>query len=366
MFNYSRSTAAELISLAPKAPWIGPEGFNDGADKDKWVNANKVSWPTLTYKGQAAPQRIEFAGVPTGALSEAQNASEDMKQIIGMHDAQMGAEGNERSGVAIFRRQQKGDTQTYHFVDNQNRAIRCVGRVLLEIIPQIYSGQRVIRVLGQDGAASTVPLGKPVQQPDGTTRIYDLGLGRYDVAVLSGPSYATRREESEDMLIRVAEAFPQSAPILGPAIMKMSDMPESEKYTEMLETLMPPAARAVMNGQKPPPPSPPPEVAQAQAKAQADQALSMAKMQQESALAREKAQLDAQLEQQAAENRVKIEQMQAQADIAVMREKAAADRQIAQERAALEMQLKRQEAALAMELKAMSVTSPSTIAPGVQ
>jgi len=63
-------------------------------------------------------------GTAAGALQEALNASDDMKGIIGLYDASLGARSNETSGVAINARQREGDVSTFHFLDNMSRAIR--------------------------------------------------------------------------------------------------------------------------------------------------------------------------------------------------------------------------------------------------
>lgn len=348
IFNYSRSTATEMVSLSSKAPFIGRKGAFQ-TDAEKWASINTASWPYIEFDGQERPMREPFAGVPTGAINEAMMAADDIKQIIGIHDAGMGIPGNEISGKAIRYRQHEGDVSTFHFTDNQHRAIRCVGRVVVELIPQIYTGKRIIRVLGLDGKAQSVALGQPVQLPDGATRIYDLGAGKYDLAVEAGPSYTTRREESSEMLADYIRAAPQAGPILGPMMVKMADMPDGEKVSAMLATVMPPEARAIFEGKPPPEPGPPPELLAKQAEMQAEMQLET-----------QKAQQQYQLAEQTQRNNIQIEQLQAQADIAVMRDKAQAELQIARERFALEMQLKREEAQLSASLKIAGAQQAAT------
>jgi hypothetical protein len=107
-------------------------------------------------KGRQPPQRQPFAGVPAGALQEALNAADDMKSIIGIYDASLGARSNETSGRAIMARQREGDVSTFHFIDNLSRAIRHGGRILLDLIPKVYTTERMVRVLGEDLTPQTV------------------------------------------------------------------------------------------------------------------------------------------------------------------------------------------------------------------
>ncbi|MEI9890938.1 MAG: portal protein [Caulobacteraceae bacterium] len=126
MFNYWRTTSTELVALAPRAPFIGPKGAFK-TDADKWATANTENHAYIEFDGQSPPMRQEFGGVPAGALQEAINASEDIKSILGLYDASLGAPSNETSGRAILARQREGDVSTFHFVDNLSRAIRHAG-----------------------------------------------------------------------------------------------------------------------------------------------------------------------------------------------------------------------------------------------
>ena len=84
----------------------------------------------MTSARQPPMRAAAFAGVPAGALQEALNASDDMKSIMGIYDACLGARSNETSGRAIMARQREGDVSTFHFIDNLSRAIRHAGRIL--------------------------------------------------------------------------------------------------------------------------------------------------------------------------------------------------------------------------------------------
>lgn len=356
IFNFSRSTATEMISLAPKVPFIGKKGAFK-TDMDKWTNVNTENYPFIEHDGDVAPQRQPFGGIPEGALQEALLASEDMKAIIGISNPSLGMPDDRViSGKAKRMERHEADTGTFHFTDNQHRSIRCIGRILIELIPQVYSGERVVRILGHDGKAQSVPLNQQVQLPDGTSRIYNLSAGKYDLSVEAGPSYTTRREEAAETLSTLIVADQRLGPILAPQLIKMFDMPDSDKVTAMVATVMPPDARAIFDGTKPPPPAPPPEVQAAQQKAQADMAINT-----------QKAQQDFQLEQQRAQNRSQIEREQAQADVAVMQMKAQAEIEIERQKAAVQLELKRQEAELSAQLKVIGASraAQSEAAPGV-
>ena len=250
MFNYWRTTSTELVAMAPKAPFIGRKGAFE-TDAQKWATANTQSWAYMEYDGPEAPQRQPFVGVPAGALQEALNASDDIKATLGMYDASIGARSNETSGKAIVARQMESDTATFHFIDNLSRAIRHSGRILIDLIPKVYSVPRVVRILGKDGEPDMKQINAPTieQKKNPETgevqeieKIYELGAGRYDLTVSAGPSFASQRQEAASQMISLIQAYPDAAPVIGDLLVKNLDWPGADEIAERLKAAMGPAA----------------------------------------------------------------------------------------------------------------------------
>lgn len=250
MFNYWRTTATELVALAPRVPWIGEEGTFD-ADPN-WLTANTTSHAYLQYaKGSQPPQRLQLdSGPAAGAMQESLMASDDMKSIMGMYDASLGAKSNETSGRAIMARQREGDIGSFHFIDNLSRSIRHAGCILLDLIPKVYSGQRIVRVLGEDGQESVARVGSKPEEGEGqnggmgedmaeAAKIYDLGLGRYDIAVDTGPGYTTRREETAAQMTEFVRAYPDAMPVIGDLLVKSLDWQHADEIADRLKAMNP-------------------------------------------------------------------------------------------------------------------------------
>lgn len=266
MLNFWRTASTELVALAPKTPFIGAVG-QFVTDAQKWQSANTTSYSHLEYdavevNGSLAPppQRQPFAGPPAGALQEAMNASDDMKSIMGLFDASLGAQSNETSGKAILARQREGDVSTFNFTDNLSRAIRHAGRILCDMIPKVYSGPRMLRVIHEDGTNEQVPIngqqppdqaqqGQMDQQQDAqkVARVFDLSAGKYDVTCETGPSYTTRREEAASQIIEFMRAVPASAALIGDLLAKNLDWPGADEIAERLKKMLPPQ----LQGQSP-------------------------------------------------------------------------------------------------------------------
>lgn len=270
MYNFWRTASTEMVALAPRVPFIGPVGAFD-TDAEKWATVNTRSHSHIEYDMTAggAPQRQPLdSGPAAGALQEALNASDDMKAVMGIYDASLGARSNETSGKAIMARQREGDVSTFHFIDNLSRAIRHTGRILIDLIPKIYDAPRIVRIIGEDGTQETKhinqegpvtdkkgnPQQEPVIGPDGQPQVdeqgnpmmkaimamHDLTSGKYDLTVTTGPSYTTKREEAAASMTEMLRAFPPSAPVIGPLLAKNLDWPGADEIAEKLEALSSP------------------------------------------------------------------------------------------------------------------------------
>jgi hypothetical protein len=240
MFNFWRTAATELVALAPRAPYLGKRGFVPEGEEEKWATANTRSHAYLEYEGDAMPQRQAFAGVPAGALQEALSASDDIKSVMGMFDAAVGARSNETSGKAIMARQREADTSTFHFIDNLNRAIEACGRILVEIIPSVYGAEEAVRILGEDEKEKVVKL---TQQDGGSgdgEKLYNLSVGTYDVVVKSGPSFSTQREETRETLIEIMRQVPGAGEMIGDIVLEHMDFVGADKVAKRLKMLLPP------------------------------------------------------------------------------------------------------------------------------
>ncbi len=266
LYNYSRSTSAELISLAPKAPYLVTKDMIANY-QTQWDQAHKKSFPYLVYEADpkspgAAPHRAEPIGLNTGVQNEILVSDQEMHDTTGLQLASLGKKSNEKSGRAIIARQREGDVANYTFYDNLARAMKYSGKVLVDLIPKIYDTPRVVRILNRDGTDKFVPVNQKFKEPgpDGQAieKIYDLSVGKYDVVVSIGPSYTTEREESAENMMTFMQALPGVAPMIADLVVKVMDWPGADSLEKRLKMLLPPnLQQEAGNGSPPPKPAPP-------------------------------------------------------------------------------------------------------------
>ncbi len=249
MYNYWVSQEAEMLALAPKAPFIGYGGQFEGYETN-WKTANTQNWPYLEVNpdvtdGQGAvlplPQRAQPPMASSGLLQAKAGASEDIKSTTGQYNASLGMGSNERSGKAILARQREGDVGTYHYGDNLARGVRHIARQLIDLIPKIYDTQRVARIIGEDGETKMVKINPDQQQPvnkivdqQGVVieKIYNPGVGKYDVVATTGPGYATKRQEALEAMAQLLQGNPQLWQVAGDLFVKNMDWPGAQEMSK--------------------------------------------------------------------------------------------------------------------------------------
>lgn len=258
MFNYWCSQEAEMIALAPKAPFIGYGGQFEGYETN-WKQANINNYPylevneTVTDAGGnplPLPQRAQPPMASSALLQAKIGAADDIKGTTGQYDPSLGQRSNETSGRAIIAREKQSDTGTYHYVDNLARAIRYLTRQIVDLVPKIYDTQRIARIVGLDGETEQVKLDPnqdvPVReikdQQTGVVieKIYNPCLGTYDVMATTGPSYMTKRQEAMEAMAQILQGNPQLWGIAGDLFIKNMDWPGAQEMAERFARTIPP------------------------------------------------------------------------------------------------------------------------------
>lgn len=251
--NYFRSYAAEVIALAPKAPWVGWKGqFKDG----KWQNANIVNYAYLeadvvTTSGQSAPSlpvRNQFEPPIQAILAMSQAVDQDLKSVTGIYEPSLGQTKSDQSGKAIDLLQKQGGLTNLNFTDNLSRTLRHIGRVILDAAPFIYDAPRVQRIIKPDGTTNHVIVHAGRQnaaealKDEDVSEVYDLSVGTYDVVIDVGPSFKTKRQEAfvDQMQLVQADKTGEIAKACLDIVIGNSDMPGAKEIAERLKGLVPP------------------------------------------------------------------------------------------------------------------------------
>jgi hypothetical protein len=279
IYNYWASAAVEQVALQTKSPYVARADAIEGRE-EQWATANVKNWSVLVYNSldeQGNPiQRPEREPPPQMAQAYIQGmtiAREDLRAVTGQYQAEQGMPSNERSGIAIQQRQRQSEQITYHYVDNQAKAIRQVGRILIDLIPKVYDTRRVVMMLAEDGSESKAIVApdspdahqQVQQQPDGSVAqltpqqaqaatedqnqpdpsiIFNPNVGTYDVEADVGPAYGTQRQEAFNAFSQLIQQNPQAFAVVGDFWATNADFPGADELADRLKRGLPPQYRA--------------------------------------------------------------------------------------------------------------------------
>lgn len=257
MYNYNTSAEVEFGALQTKIPFIGPAEAFEGYE-EYYAAANRQNLGFLPYKhrdddGQeiARPERVQPPQMSAVFLKGMEVAQQELMMASGQYEAQMGEQGNEKSGKAINARQRQGDNATYHFVDNHAIMVRQIGRIVVDLIPKIYDTARILRIRGDDGMMKNITIDpqaqaavqkKQDQDKQEVQIIFNPNVGEFAVEVDIGPSYATRRQEAWNAIIQILTQSPQLIPVVGDLLFQNADFPGADEIAIRLRRMAPPQA----------------------------------------------------------------------------------------------------------------------------
>lgn len=235
LHNYWRSILAEKIMQTPRAVWLAADNAVAGREND-YRMSHLTDNPLLIYSAEAGakPERLMPAQVEDALLGQAEITSQDIKDVTNIHEANLGMPSNEVSGAAIMARQRVSDTGQIIYHDNLNAAMEECGRTMNELIPFIYDTPRIVKVMGPDAKQYMVEINKI---GDGKS---DITAGKYSVTAITGTSYATKRMESAQAMMALANAMPETLSLSADLIVEAQDWPQHEKLAKRIRKTLPP------------------------------------------------------------------------------------------------------------------------------
>jgi hypothetical protein len=272
IYNYWASAAVEQVALQTKTPYVARADAIEGRE-EQWKTANVKNHSVLVYNGLdeqgnaiPPPTRVDPPQMAQAYVQGMTIARQDLMAVTGQYQAELGMPSNERSGTAIQQRQRQGDTATYHYIDNQAKGIRQVGRILLDLIPKIYDTPRVVKIMGYDNSESTVQVDPAAQDAhqhidpaNGATLnpaqaqamranpdqpnpaiIFNPSVGEYDVEADVGPAYGTQRQEAANAFSQIMSQNPAAFQIVGDFWAQNSDFPGADELADRMKRGLPP------------------------------------------------------------------------------------------------------------------------------
>jgi len=213
VFNYSKSREIEEAALAPRAKYWLTQTQTAGHE-DTLATLNTNADPVQHFNpdplNPGTPQQSGGAMVNPGLATLSADMRTVHQQSASLYAASMGDNPGLQSGVAIKRLQDKGDVGTIKYFRAHERAIARTARIQVNTIPRVYSTEREMMILGQDGSVDIRTINQPVfdQQTRKMVTVNDLSKGKFSVSCSSGPSFQSRQQETVAAITEIAVVDP--------------------------------------------------------------------------------------------------------------------------------------------------------------
>jgi hypothetical protein len=247
MVNYYASNELELVSMAPKSPWLIEERQLENHTQT-WATANTKNHAFLPYKqivdkGVAVPlpQRTDNTAQTQGLIQSRQQAQADMSRATGVSEPMLGekAASNTAAASQILATHQ-GELATAQYSQNFDQSLTQVGRVVMWLIPHAYDRPRRVATRDESGSRQVVTMNlSEIITPE--------ILKDMDFEITSGPAYEGRRKESIQTMMEIGKLVPNSMSLMADILIENSDAPDKKKIAERFNKMLPSALQEGTN-----------------------------------------------------------------------------------------------------------------------
>ena len=157
-------------------------------------------------------------------------------------------------------------------MDNLSYALKSLFEILVDVIPAIYNKERVQRIINSDESESLVRLNETIvdEETGEEHTLHSINLGRYSVAVHTGPATMTQRQEFVDTIIELGKTNPQFMQSSMDYFFRSLDIPFAHEIAERFKKLLPRHLLSQKEQEEIPPPQPSPAEEVEMMRAQAD------------------------------------------------------------------------------------------------
>jgi hypothetical protein len=237
--NYAFSAMVERAGLAPKvrtyAAWESiPAQFR--ADWDNLNDSNKsvAYYHAFDEQGNALPAPRDSSPIQTDpAFANLREMTiGGIKDTLGMWESSLGAQSQERSGIAIQTRERQSDTGNYDWGANLARSAELCFMATDEILSKVIDVPTQVRIVGEDDKEEVI-WAASLEEGEEDNGYFNLNRGKYDILCRMAPSNDTKREEQSQGMAVLFEGDPQMKVALAPEWIALQDWKNADKISKI-------------------------------------------------------------------------------------------------------------------------------------
>jgi hypothetical protein len=254
--NKRHSQAVDILNRMAAYGWfIDDQTFlNLKEQKNFEDNSSRAGFVQKVRDVKNVPVKVEGAKFPTELANYEQLASTKMKEIMNVNTEMLGMPSGAGSGIQEVGRRRQGLIGNEFLFDNLALAKRKLGRMLAAYIQDVYTVERMIRILENQATRGTVVEPQNIQpgsemaqilaQSKGSSPRYDtqvlqelltnMDLTKYDVEIGESAYSPTNRQSN---FIIWLEAAKVGVPVPPDLLIDLSDLPEKDKVKQQIQQM---------------------------------------------------------------------------------------------------------------------------------
>lgn len=239
--NYVETITAKAIANPVQAKVLASEEHIGEEYLHIWNNAHKEERFYLPYspdRNGGAPIPLQQAPFPAELIGLASQATEEMRQVLGMRDPVRDLPGSQ-SGKAIALQLSQTDVSTYGYHFALEMALQHCGEALLELLPYYFNYPHSRNFVGAGGQVNRVKINTLYVDGD-RLKVNDLSQGSYECIVSSGPTWENKKQEIAERLGDLFKANPQWMGVFGDIYISMLDFDGAKEAAARVRATMDP------------------------------------------------------------------------------------------------------------------------------
>lgn len=193
--NRRRSQIIEAANLMGKPKLIYAQGSIDP------TKVTSEPGQGIPYKmGFPKPEQMQLAPLPNHVMQEVQQLMDDLNELGGATDMNRGSNPSQvTAATALSYLQEQNDTKLSDVITSLEEGVEKTGRLILSYVSEFWTTERVVRIVGPDGAFDAK-----------TYKGSDLG-GNLDVRVEAGSALPQSKAAKQAFVMDLMKMFPQYA-----------------------------------------------------------------------------------------------------------------------------------------------------------
>jgi hypothetical protein len=235
-YNYARSEYLYRITTMRGESFMATKAMLEGHE-DTWRNVHQVRGalyfnidPMAVAMG-GAPKQIMATEAPQSLQMEMQRCPQDIQNIIGRYEANLGEQGGEVSAIAIRERNKPANLTLLPYFYSGLRALDTAARAIVELIPIVYDTKRLVNIRTKEGNA------KPLMINTGEEET-SISNKKFSVEVRAGISFAMQRADAADKLLEAIRLIPGLGGVIPDKAVESFDLPNQGQIVDRIQKFM--------------------------------------------------------------------------------------------------------------------------------